>query len=210
MSTPYVRCKIRFYFSKIMMNILPRNPADREAKSPCDKNIRYPVCVPRHDSPNGTTFLTIVVYDKHKTALVVDDPSNLINTRRLSPGRKPLDHTRVIRSLGSSSWAFFYCSIRRTLMTLLQLPPRQSVSSRVRGHGTTVWPIRSDDQECNLQYDSNRSVHHQNRLDTRTQFVDTKPVTPTFFDPCRQPVSHCRDLRRPTPAVVNDELTPSK
>jgi hypothetical protein len=28
-----------------MMNILPRNPADREAKSPCDKNIRYPVCV---------------------------------------------------------------------------------------------------------------------------------------------------------------------
>jgi hypothetical protein len=72
------------------MNILPRNLADREAKSPCDKNIRYPVCVPGHDSPNGTTFLTIVVYDKEKTALV-DDPSDLINTRRLSPGRKPLD-----------------------------------------------------------------------------------------------------------------------
>jgi hypothetical protein len=45
-----------------MMNILPRNPADREAKSPCDKNIRYPECVPGHDSPNGNTFLTIVVY----------------------------------------------------------------------------------------------------------------------------------------------------
>jgi hypothetical protein len=41
---------------------------------PCDKNIQYPVCVPGHDSPNGTTFLTIVVYDKQKTALV-DDPS---------------------------------------------------------------------------------------------------------------------------------------
>jgi hypothetical protein len=74
-----------------MMNIiLPRNPADREAKSPCDKNIQYPVCVPGHDSPNGTTFWTIVVYDKQKTDLV-DDPSDLINTRRLSPGRKPLD-----------------------------------------------------------------------------------------------------------------------
>jgi hypothetical protein len=80
-----------------MMNILPRNPADREAKSPdreakspCDKNIRYPVCVPGHDSPNGITFLTIVVYDKQKTALV-NDPSDLINTHRLSQGRKPLD-----------------------------------------------------------------------------------------------------------------------
>jgi hypothetical protein len=28
-----------------MMNIQPKNPADRQAKSPCDKNIRYPVCV---------------------------------------------------------------------------------------------------------------------------------------------------------------------
>jgi hypothetical protein len=59
-----------------MMNILPRNPADCEAKSPCDNNIRYPVCVPGLDSPNGTTFLTIVVNDKQKTALV-DDPSDL-------------------------------------------------------------------------------------------------------------------------------------
>jgi hypothetical protein len=59
------------------MTILPRNPADREANSPCDKTIRYPVCVPGHDSPNGTTFWTIVVYDKQKTALV-DDPSDLI------------------------------------------------------------------------------------------------------------------------------------
>jgi hypothetical protein len=66
-----------------MMNILPRSPADREAKSPCDKNIRYPVSVPVHDSPNGTSFLTIVVYDKQKTALV-DNPSDLINTRRFS------------------------------------------------------------------------------------------------------------------------------
>jgi hypothetical protein len=70
-----------------MMNILPRNPAVREAKSPCEKNIRYPVCVPGHDSPNGTTFLAIVVCDKQKTARV-DDPSDLINTRRLSPGQK--------------------------------------------------------------------------------------------------------------------------
>jgi hypothetical protein len=78
--------KSESYFSKIMMNILPRNPDDREAKSPCDKNIRYPVCIP----PNGTTFLTliIVVYDKQKTALV-DDPSDLINTRRLSPAESP-------------------------------------------------------------------------------------------------------------------------
>jgi hypothetical protein len=69
------------------MNILPINPADPEAKSPCDENIRYPMCVPGHDSPNGTTFLTIVVYDEQETALV-DDPSDLINTRRLSPGHE--------------------------------------------------------------------------------------------------------------------------
>jgi hypothetical protein len=87
------------------MNILPRNPADHEAKSPRDKNIRFPVCVPAHDSLNGTTgtFLTIVVYDKHKTTLV-DDPSDLINTRR---------STCVIRSLGSSTRAVFllYCTV---------------------------------------------------------------------------------------------------
>jgi hypothetical protein len=75
-----------------MMNILPRNPADREVKSPCYKNIRYPVCVPGHDSPNGTTFLTVVVYDKQKTALV-DDPSILINTRSLSPKKSHSDMT---------------------------------------------------------------------------------------------------------------------
>jgi hypothetical protein len=53
------------------MNILPRNPADREVKSPCDKNIRYPVYVPGHDSPNGTTFLTIVVYNKLGGFLII-------------------------------------------------------------------------------------------------------------------------------------------
>jgi hypothetical protein len=115
-----------------MMNILPRNPADREAKSPCDKNIRYPVCVPGHDSLNGTTFLQLchnVVYDKQKTALV-DDPSNLINTRKLSPGQKPLDVrslgflaqrqstpcTRVIRSLGSSTQAVFLFYLHNSLV----------------------------------------------------------------------------------------------
>jgi hypothetical protein len=72
------------------MNILQRNPADREAKSPCDKNIRYPVCVPGHDSLNGTNILTIVVYDKQKTALV-DDPSDL-NTRRFVSGPKAPRH----------------------------------------------------------------------------------------------------------------------
>jgi hypothetical protein len=56
-----------------MMTILPRNTADREVKSQCDNNIRYPVCVPGHDSANGTKFLIIVVYDKQKTALV-DEP----------------------------------------------------------------------------------------------------------------------------------------
>jgi hypothetical protein len=105
-----------------MMNILLRNPADCKAKLPCDNNILYPMCVPGHDSPNGTTFLTIVAYDKQKTALV-DDSSDLINTRRLSSGRKPLDcglwhclgflpwrqSTRVTRSLGSSTRMVSYC-----------------------------------------------------------------------------------------------------
>jgi hypothetical protein len=67
------------------MNILQRNPADREAKSPCDKNIRYPVCVPRHDSPNGTTF---------------------------SGPKAGRQSTRVIRSLGSSTRAVFFILYR--------------------------------------------------------------------------------------------------
>jgi hypothetical protein len=40
------------------MNIQPINPAHREEKSLCDKNIRYPVYFPGYDSPNGTTFFT--------------------------------------------------------------------------------------------------------------------------------------------------------
>jgi hypothetical protein len=44
--------------------------------------------------------------------------------------------------------------------------------------------------------------------------VDHQPATPTAFDPCRQRCPdndhHCRDLRHPAPAVVTDELTPSK
>jgi hypothetical protein len=83
-----------------MMNILPRNPADREAKSPCDKNIPYPVYVPRQDSPNGTTFFTIVVYDKQKTALV-DDPSDLINTRPVVSG---LSGPETIYSCDQVTW----------------------------------------------------------------------------------------------------------
>jgi hypothetical protein len=77
------------------MNILPRNPADREAKSPCDKNIRYPVCGPGHDSPNGTTFLTIVVYDKQNRPSWMTQVT-CTTLVRWSPGRKPLD----LRSLG--------------------------------------------------------------------------------------------------------------
>jgi hypothetical protein len=52
-----------------------------------------------------------MVYDKQKTALV-DDPSDLINTRRLYPGRflGRRQSTRVIRSLGSSTRAVFLLS----------------------------------------------------------------------------------------------------
>jgi hypothetical protein len=60
-----------------MMNILPRNPADREAKSSCDKNIRYIPCV--FQDMIHRVGKIIVVYDKQKTALV-DDPSDLINS----------------------------------------------------------------------------------------------------------------------------------
>jgi hypothetical protein len=59
-----------------MMNILPRNPADREAKSPCDKNIP---CVFQDVIHRIGKISVIVVYDKEKTALVYD-PSDLINT----------------------------------------------------------------------------------------------------------------------------------
>jgi hypothetical protein len=81
-----------------MMNILPRNPADHVIYRHVIKISDISVCVPVDDSSNGTTFLTIVVYDKQKTA-IVDDPSDMINTR--SPGRR--QSTRVIRSLGSST-----------------------------------------------------------------------------------------------------------
>jgi hypothetical protein len=52
--------------------ILPRNRADREAKLPCDD------------------FLTIVVYDKQKTALVDETWSTLVDCLRLWSGH--LDH----------------------------------------------------------------------------------------------------------------------
>jgi hypothetical protein len=41
----------------------------------------------------------------------------------------------------------------RRMLTLL--PPRQSAT--FRAHGTTVCRIRSHGQECNLQYDTNRT-----------------------------------------------------
>jgi hypothetical protein len=64
------------------------------------------------------------------------------------------------------------------------LPPTESVISCLRGNGKTGWPIGSHDQECTLQYDSNKTVHHQSNLDTCTQFVGFKQATPTAFDPC--------------------------
>jgi hypothetical protein len=98
--------------------------------------------------------------------------------------------------------------VRRTL-TLLQLPPVRSARSRLRDHGTTGWPIRSHGQACNLQYHSNRNVHHQNHLGTRTQFVDSKQATRTTFEPCPPagvPTTHFRDTRdlwRPAPGRCN-------
>jgi hypothetical protein len=52
-------------------------------------------------------------------------------------------------------------------------PPvvRCSLYSNYR-HGKTGWPIRSHGQECNLQHDTNKTVHHQNHVGTRTPFVD--------------------------------------
>jgi hypothetical protein len=95
-----------------------RNQADREAKSPCDKNIRYPVCIPGHDSPNGTTFFTIVVYDinrKPPSWMTLVTWSTLVDYLQAeSPltcslwgflARRQL--SRVIRSLGSSTGAVF-------------------------------------------------------------------------------------------------------
>jgi hypothetical protein len=96
--------------------------------------------------------------------------------------------------------------VRRTL-TLLQLPPTESVTSRFRGHGKTGWPIRSHGQECNLKYDTNRNVHHQCHLGTRTQ---SKQATPTAFDPCPPagvPTTTSAIYADPPPAIVADELT---
>jgi hypothetical protein len=58
-----------------------------------------------------------------------------------------------------------------------------------------------------------RTVHHQSHLGTRTQFVDYKQATPTAFDPC-PPAGVPKTIHAiytdPPPAVVTDELTPSK
>jgi hypothetical protein len=101
-----------------MMNILPRNPADREAKSPCDKNIRYPVCVPGHDSPNGTTFLTIVVYDKQKTALVDDSVtwSTLVDCIRA----ESLSGPKTIYSCDQVTWIIH--SVGFLIIYIIQQP----------------------------------------------------------------------------------------
>jgi hypothetical protein len=71
----------------------------------------------------------------------------------------------------------------------LYLPTQSSCPSPRQ----TGWPIRSHGQQCNLQFVSDKTVHHQNHLDTRTQFVDSKPATPTAFDPHR---------RQPLPAAI--------
>jgi hypothetical protein len=91
------------------------------------------------------------------------------------------------------------------------LPSVESVRSRFGGRGETRWTMRSHGQECNLQHDSNRTVHHQSHLGTRIQFVDSKQATPTAFDPCRPAgVPTTTAAIHAIDAVVSDELTPSK
>jgi hypothetical protein len=132
------------YFSKIRMNILPRNPADREAKSPCDKNIRYTVscdvCSRTWFTKWDYYFLTIVVYDKQKTTLV-DDPIDLINTRRLSPV-SGLSGPETIYSCDQVTWIKYSVSGH--------LDHVQCVAQLVQGYcsatywdtwRTFIWPI---------------------------------------------------------------------
>jgi hypothetical protein len=70
----------------------------------------------------------------------------------------------------------------------------------------SVWQAR------NLQYDSNRTVHHQIHL-TTTPNSEQPRLPPLIL--ARQPASHqwtsaIAIYTVPPPAIVTDELTPSK
>jgi hypothetical protein len=66
-----------------------------------------------------------------------------------NPSQTSKGNIRKARSRLRRAFAGRFPPIRRTL-TLLQLPPAQSVTSHVRGHGKTGWPIRSHGQACDL------------------------------------------------------------
>jgi hypothetical protein len=75
-------------------------------------------------------------------------------------------------------------------------------------HREIRWPIRLHDQVRNLQYDSKRTVRHQSHL---TLAHNSKQATPAAFEP--RPPAGCPNNGLPRytpPAVVTDELTPSK
>jgi hypothetical protein len=97
-------------------------------------------------------------------------------------------------------------AVRRTL-ALLQLPPRQSVASRVRGHGTTGWPIRSHDHECNLQHDSWQIKLSFTKITLafalNSSIVYQPHPSPLIIAASRCPDNHCRDLRVPAPGRCN-------
>jgi hypothetical protein len=100
----------------------------------------------------------------------------------------------------SSSFFFFSCQFPSVVHRTHTLPLIESIVSRLRGHCETRWPIRSHGQARILQYDSDRTVHHQSHLGTRTQFVDSKQAMPTAFelDPCPPasvPTMHFCDIR---------------
>jgi hypothetical protein len=86
-----------------------------------------------------------------------------------------------------------YCMPIPTASTLHAHCRMNRIHRASRGHGKTGWPIRSHGQECNLQYDTNRTVHHQSHLGARTQFVDSKQATPTALPARRCPDNHFRD-----------------
>jgi hypothetical protein len=112
-----------------MMNILPRNPADREAKSPCDKNIRYPVCVPGHDSAIGTTFwqLWYMLNRKPASWMIQVTWSTLVDWLRAESlstcGLGAFwQSTRVIRSWDHPLGRFSYCiACRKCYISLFVL-----------------------------------------------------------------------------------------
>jgi hypothetical protein len=91
------------------------------------------------------------------------------------------------------------------------IPPRQSVASRVRRHGTTGWPISSHGQGCNLRLLSITKITLA--LAPNSSILNQPHPPPLILAASRCPANCTAAIYAAAaarPSAVTDELTPSK